>query len=72
MIKLEEKVPYLPKEMMLERVSWELGLIFQKNKRIRHNLHYFQGVGGQAEEDPRVRLNEGMHCSHVYIPSLVN
>jgi hypothetical protein len=72
MIKLEEKVPYLPREMMLEAVSWDLRCRFQRNERIRHNLHYFQGVGGQAEEDPRVGLNEGMHCSRVYIPSLVN
>ena len=72
MTKLEEKVPYLPREMMLQRVSWELRFGFQRNSRIRDNLHYFQRVGGQAEEDPRVGLNEGMHCIHVYIPSLVN
>jgi hypothetical protein len=46
MIKFEEKVPYLPREMMLEAVSWDLRFGFQRNERVGDNLHYFQGVGG--------------------------
>jgi hypothetical protein len=32
MIKLEEKVPYLPKEMMLEAVSWGLEVWFSEER----------------------------------------